>query len=201
MAERKQEIWRDVPGHEGLYQVSNQGNVRSIDRIITDTKRKRLYKGKQLKLKEDYAGYLCVILYKNSVGQDWKVHRAVALAFLPNPEHKRVVNHIDGNKQNNCVENLEWATHSENARHAYTTGLRVVSEKQRASRELPTLQKAVFGTKDGIRYSFRSIHEAARLIGGNESAISQCCKGKRKTHRGYEWVYAADGGKSKGRWK
>ena len=179
MSER-QEIWKDVPGYEGLYQVS------SVGRIMRD--------GRTRKLKSDHMGYLVVALCKKGIEKDWKVHRLVALAFLQNPEQKRVVNHIDGDKQNNRVENLEWVTHSENMRHAYTTGLRLVTEKQRAlyKEGRPELSKPVFCTKDGITHSFESARAAARFVCGSVSAIVQCCKGRRKSHKGYKWGYCYD---------
>jgi hypothetical protein len=176
-----QELWKDVPGYEGLYQVSSCGRIMRGGRIR--------------KPKKDHAGYLVVAFCKNGIEKEWKVHRLVALAFLRNPERKRVVNHIDGDKQNNWVENLEWATHSENIRHAYKTGLRIVTEKQRELFRTgrPELSKPVFCKKDGITRTFESVREAARFVCGSSSAIAQCCNGRRKTHKGYIWGYYLGG--------
>lgn len=177
------EKWKDIQGYEGLYQVSDQGRIRKGNRI----KSVRIDKG----------GYLTVWLSKHSVQKCLKVHRLVAFAFIPNPEMKRTVNHIDGNKQNNCVENLEWATHRENIIHANKIGLRKVTEAQRlsASRngkktcDQNRLKKRVFCTKDGIKNEFESAHAGARYVSGDASPIIACCKGKKKTYKGYEWGY------------
>ena len=177
------EIWKDVVGYEGLYEVSNLGRIRRGERI----KKPHI----------DHGGYLTVQLSKHSKMKCLKVHRIVALAFIQNPENKRTVNHIDGNKQNNCVENLEWATHSENISHANKTGLRIVTEAQRKAAsqngkktcDKNRPRKAVFCTKDGIKHQFESAHAGARFVCGVPSAIVQCCKGKKKTYKGYEWGY------------
>ena len=109
------EIWKPVKGFEN-YEVSNLGQVKSLNY-------NRTKEAKILRLCKNKDGYLTVTLYKNGKGYAKKVHRLVTAAFIPNPEGKTEVNHIDGNKTNNRVENLEWATHSENMHHAWETGL------------------------------------------------------------------------------
>lgn len=105
------EIWKDIPEFENLYQVSNLGNVRSS-------------RGKVQKLQITKFGYLRATLHKQRKEKKMHSHRLVALAFIPNPENKIEVNHIDGNKQNNHVENLEWNSKSENISHAFKIGLK-----------------------------------------------------------------------------
>lgn len=114
------EEWRDIIGYEGLYQVSNLGRVKRLDGIDS---RGRLWKGRILKSMSTIWGYLWVPLCKDGVRKQHRIHRLVAEHFIPNVENKSQVNHIDGNKKNNTVENLEWTTHSENTKHAYITGL------------------------------------------------------------------------------
>lgn len=110
------EIWKSVVGYEGFYEVSNMGRVRSLDRKNSRGSR---VKGRYLKYKKTSRGYLSLQL----CGKDCLIHRLVAKAFIPNPENKPQVNHIDGNKENNCIENLEWCTSSENNKHRYSSGL------------------------------------------------------------------------------
>ena len=119
------EVWKDVEGYEGLYQISNFGNVKSLARIVHSEKRSDYkIKEKILKQSDTTTGYKKVELHKgNEKRKSFKVHRLVAQAFIPNPENKLEVNHIDGNKHNNNVNNLEWVTSSENKIHAFKMDL------------------------------------------------------------------------------
>jgi hypothetical protein len=113
------EEWRDIPGFEGKYQVSTLGNVRSIDRTVGS----RVYSGRILRPRLEKRGYLRLTLSSGSFRKTDSVHRLVAIAFIENPQNLPAVNHIDGNKTNNKLENLEWVTHSQNSNHAVDTGL------------------------------------------------------------------------------
>lgn len=117
MKVKTQEIWRSVIGFDGSYEVSNLGNVRSLNY-------NRTKKIKLLKPSGNTDGYLRVKLCKEGKTKMCSIHRLVAQAFLENPEVKEQVNHRDGVKTNNCVDNLEWCTCSENITHAYRSGLR-----------------------------------------------------------------------------
>ena len=121
------EAWKDVVGYEGFYQVSNMGNVRSVPRVLLYERNGNTFKRniphKIMKPTKTEFGYLIVSLTKEKTKIQGRIHRLVAEAFLPNPENKRCVNHKDGNKENNCVENLEWVTYSENMQHAADSGL------------------------------------------------------------------------------
>lgn len=117
-----EEVWRNIPNYEGIYEVSNRGKIRVLPRIRlgfsykTNKKTWRHYKGKLLK--PSFMGnYLCVVLTKGGLKRTMAIHRAVALAFLPNPENKLNINHIDFNTSNNKVENIEWCTQFENIHH------------------------------------------------------------------------------------
>ena len=120
------EVWKSVPGYEGLYEASNTGEVRSLDHYAHTEIRfntSRLIKGRVLRPRIKPNGYYHVDLCKNGTITNFPVHRIVASAFIPNPEGLKVVNHIDGNKLNNNVSNLEWVTYQENHWHARRTGL------------------------------------------------------------------------------
>ncbi len=120
-----QEVFVDIPNYEGYYQVSNYGNVRSLDRVITEkTGKTQTLKGRILKPRINRDGYYYVGLRKNGSKAAFAIHQLVAQAFLDNPENKPTVNHINGIKIDNNVNNLERATYSENLEHAYKTGLR-----------------------------------------------------------------------------
>lgn len=182
------ERWRDIPSLNGKFEASATGLIRN--------KKSGLYR----KPYTNESGYLCVGIYDSEKGQSvqYRVHRLVAEAFIPNPEGKRTVNHIDGNKQNNCVNNLEWATHSENIGHAIREGLKPTTDKQRsvASKNLKINRLKAQPWKRcylvdlcGHKMEFQSIKAAACWIDGDPSGIVQCCKGQRKTYKGFKWGY------------
>lgn len=117
------DTWKDVEGYEGLYQVSNTGLIRSLDRFDNTNK---YLKGRTLRPGKKETGYLLVVLCKEGHRAIRTVHRLVAAAFIPNPNNLPQVNHIDGVKTNNLASNLEWVTKSENAKHAVKLGLTVL---------------------------------------------------------------------------
>ena len=115
------EIWKDIEGYENKYQISNLGNVKSLETWTGD---KYIWREKILKNMVYGNGYYYVCLSKNGKVKKYKVNRLVAQAFIPNPDNKPFTNHIDGDKLNNNVDNLEWCTQSENMKHASMIGLR-----------------------------------------------------------------------------
>jgi len=118
------ELWKDIKGFEGLYQISNTGKVKSLPKKCGTT-----YKGETIrKLSQTKDGYLKVRLIGNGKDITTRIHRLVAIAFIPNPLNKDTVNHIDGNKHNNNVENLEWSTRTEQLNHAYSLGLKKIDK-------------------------------------------------------------------------
>lgn len=137
------EIWTSVCDYEGIYEVSNYGNVRSLDRVVTRSDgNKRKFKGQVLKKIKDKQGYLVISMHNNSTPKSRRIHRLVAEAFIPNPLNKRTINHIDGNKTNNRIDNLEWATQSENTLHAYKNRLKNPSS--------PNVNKNLQGERHGM---------------------------------------------------
>ena len=127
------EEYKDIQGYEGIYQVSNLGNVKSLARTLQEPSGKeRKTKEKVLKSSLDNKGYPKLNLHLNNVRITRRVHRLVALALIPNPEGKEQVNHINGDKTDNSTSNLEWCTGSENMKHAYDTGLKIPTRGERS---------------------------------------------------------------------
>lgn len=176
------EVWKDVPGYEGLYQVSNLGNVRSLDRYVDYGKTTAFRKGRIMKQGKATGGYLQVELFKNKISSTRLVHRLVAEAFVTNIENLSEVNHKDENKENNCADNLEWCARKYNIN--YGTG----NARRIKNKVVAVVMCALDGTE---LMEFPSVHEAARSISKNGVAgnISECCKGRRKTAYGYIWKY------------
>ena len=154
------EDWKDIKGYEGLYQVSNLGRVMTV-------KSKRLRK-----INMTHDGYCKINLSSNGESHWFRVHRLVAQAFIPNPEHKPEVNHIDEDKTNNNVDNLEWVTRKENANHGTLYG--------RLSKINGT---SIICVESGVTYD--SMSQCARLMKIQQSSISQMLSGKRKSAGGY----------------
>ena len=182
------EIWKDIDGYEGLYQVSDMGNVKSLN--YNHTRRPKV-----LIPVRHRNGYLFVSIG----GKQYAIHRLVAQAFIPNEHNKAQINHKDGRKDNNLVDNLEWATPKENMVHAIGAGLiRFNTAKKRESGRV-NIKKATEANKKRIIQldqngepimTFSSIIEASRMTNANATHISLCAKGKHKTCGGYGWRHA-----------
>ena len=172
------EVWKAIPGYEGLYEVSDQGRVRSLDRMAVG--RWGEYKCYGRVLSQHYQKYYSVELNVKGSRKRINVHRLVAMAFLPNPDNLPQVNHKDENSKNNRVENLEWCTSEYN--RLYGTHLERIAQK----RWVP-----VIGTdKDGNEHRFSSMREASEKTGIRQGNISSCCRGVGLTAGGYKWRYA-----------
>lgn len=168
--------WKDIKGYEGIYQVSDDGHV------------KRIYKTKKPKILKNRpsANYYTVSLSHKCNKKTYAVHRLVAEAFLVKPEGATEVNHLDGNKLNNNVENLEWVTQKQNRDHA----MRVLNRNPFG--KAPKKVKCIDPETNDVVAEYNSISEAARSVGNYNarSPIIWVCQGYQKTAYGFRWEYA-----------
>lgn len=177
-----EEIWKDIVGYEGYYQVSNIGRIRSVDRYVQSKGGgKKFVKGRMLVPQYCSNGYLFHGFCKNNVVKQIMLHRVVAIAFLPNPNNYPEVNHKDEDITNNCVDNLEWCTSKYNANY----GTR--KEKLAQLRRKPVNQLDLNG--NFIR-RWRSAKDACESLGIDRSGVMRVCKGRRPNYGGFKWEYA-----------
>lgn len=178
--------WRDIPGYEGYYMVSDTGAVKSVDRVVNNKNGTAVRSGRILTLSIK-GNYYQVCLWKKNVGRWFLVHRLVAMAFLENERGLPEVNHKDENTKNNSVENLEWCDRSYN--HGYGTRQKRIAEKRRG---VPVGEQSVsqYDKSGTLLQTFKSAKEAAKAIGGDNSAICKCANGKSKSSYGFVWKWA-----------
>lgn len=174
------EYWADVLGYEGFYKISNKGRVKSLYRLVESPIRGMVPRySNVLKQHINPYGYLCTQLHKNGKHQNFRIHRLIALAFIPNPENKETINHKDGNKLNNEISNLEWATRAENTRHAWKNGLTkaVLGEKNGACKFSDATIKKI---REYVSRTNKTYKECGMMFGVSESYVGAIITGKNR---------------------
>ena len=206
------EIWKPIKDYEGLYEVSNLGKIKRLSKTIINYKeREYIFEEKIMKPFKGNSGYLIIDLTKNKIRRKFLVHRLVAEAFIPNPENKPCVDHINTIREDNRAENLRWVTRSENCNNELTKkhmsdgqmGKQLSEDTKKKIRKSLKGNKRSEETKDKIRKSkeskkvycielnkvFESINEASRELNLSSGHISDVCRGKRKHEKGYHFIY------------
>lgn len=175
------EIWKDIKGYEGHYQVSNLGRVKSLARIVvTYHGKKQPINERILKIKIHKQGYLEVNLHSKGKYKTYKVHRLVAIAFIPNPYGLLEINHKDENKSNNMVDNLEWCTSSYNANYGTRNKRSALSKSK----------KIIQYSLDGILIKeHQSLTAAGSAVNGNAQGVFLCVNNRIKKYKGFIWRY------------
>lgn len=177
----KDEIWKKVDGYD-KYLISNYGRIKNLDY-------KRSHKEMLMSSGKIKNGYLVIVLSKNATRKTFLLHRLVANAFIPNPQNLPQVNHIDGDKTNNCVANLEWVTRKENVKHSFEKLGRISSTKGKEGGLSPAAKAVVQYYKRKRVAEYGSIKEASFRTGIDEVSISYSCRGIVKLAGGYRWKF------------
>lgn len=193
--EEEKELWKDVVGYEGRYQVSNMGRVKSLERKVWNGRGYGTVSEKILKPRKNKYGYLDVLLHRDGKAKRYRVNRLVASAFIPNPQGLPEVNHINEDKTDNSLENLAWVTHKENINHGTRTERQAekLRGKKQTEEHVRKRSKPIMAIDkiSGLIVEFSSSMEAERVLGINHSNITQCCKGRYKTVGGFQWFYSS----------
>lgn len=184
------EIWRDIEGYEGKYVVSTFGAIKGVDRYEINGNHMAFIAGRILAHDINIRGYRRVTLTKDKIHKRFQVHRVVGIAFLNNPENKPEINHDFGDKSENMVWCLSWATSSENKLHAFRTGLKQGHWVGKFGKDHNTSKEVNQFTKSGeLIATFSSCKDAEDFTGHNKSLISRNARGEGKSACGFVWVY------------
>lgn len=182
----KDEIWNDVVGYEGLYQVSNLGRVKMLERKVLANKSIRIIKEHIIKQYFTTKKYLFVTLWSRNKSKQYAVHRLVLESFKGLPPQKMECNHINENRTDNRIDNLEWLTHIDNLNYGSRT-----TKHKKAMTNHPSMSKKViqYDLNGVFICEYPSLREASRILGFHMSNIKECCKGRYKSTHGFIFKY------------
>ena len=185
------EIWKDIQGYDGKYQVSNLGRIKSLYLI---NRQATIPREKILKFGHNKQGYPHVNLYKNNKkSKSLSVHRIVAIHFIPNPNNYPVINHRNGIKTDNRVENLEWCTQQNNIQQSFKNGQQKPTWTNKKGKDCPNSIKVnQYDLQDNFIKKWNCLKEVERELNIYATGISKCCRNLQKTAGGYKWRYAND---------
>lgn len=199
-----EEFWKPIKGYEGYYEISNLGRVKSLERVVPKRHGKRKIGGRILPQRIDKSGYYTVILCKHSISKYKLVHRLIAEAFIPNPENKPFIDHINTIRTDNRIENLRWVSAKENSNNILTKDnvnsathtkeiIRKKLETLRRNKRVNAPRKVVQYTLDGEYIAtYDSYKEAYRKTGVRANSISEYCRGSRLKAGNYVWRHEGD---------
>lgn len=185
------ELWKPIEGYEGLYEISNYGEVKSLDKWVDiGMGRKQFLKGKIRPSAVSSNGYRMITLTKNKRPTTYCIHALVATNFISNPLKKPIVNHRNASKIDNYIENLEWATYSENIKHAYKNKLRKASTKGRFGKLHHNSKPVIQFSMDGAFIKeWDSASDAARELNIRSLGITAVCRGEDNSYKRSIWRF------------
>jgi hypothetical protein len=185
-----EEIWKDIPNYKGLYQASSLGRIKSLARTVNSSHGSTQFINERIrKYVFTPLGYYRILLLKCKVRKIYFVHRLVAITFIENPDNKPQINHKDGNKLNNNVDNLEWCTQKENSIHAWSNGLQKPYIREKYKTNTRSRKVLQFDMNGNFIKKYNCLTEAAECAKTTTYSITMVANNKRKHANKFKWIF------------